>query len=130
MKKHVINEFKTFKHDLLLEFAQLTDKDDFFYQKHGKIKVYGGGGEGNTREHNPPHFHLDLNNGSEIQVIIPNNINDELMTINGNLNSKMKKELIKWLLLPSKLDNTHNNFEMIRILWNALNNGDDNVDQI
>ena len=41
MKKHLINEFKIFKHDLLLEFAQITDKNDFFYQKHGKIKVYG-----------------------------------------------------------------------------------------
>lgn len=130
MKKHLINEFKIFKHDLLLEFAQITDKNDFFYQKHGKIKVYGGGGEGNTREHNPPHFHLDLNNGSEIQVIIPNNINGELQTINGELNTKIIKELRKWFEMPFKTDNTKNNYDALREYWNTLNDGDDNVDQI
>jgi len=33
-----------------LEFIQITDKSDFFYQKYGKIKVYGGGEDGKKRE--------------------------------------------------------------------------------
>ena len=123
MKKH-INEFNSFKHNLLLEFAQITDKRDFFYQKWGKIKVYGGGEDGKTREHNPPHFHLELNNDTEIQVIIPNNIDDELQTINGELNSKIIKELRKWFGMPFKTDKTKNNYEAVVEYWNTLNDGD------
>ena len=71
-----IAEFNTFKHNLQLEFAQITDKNDFFYQNIGKIKVYGGGEDGNTSEHNPPHFHVELNDGKEVRIIIPYNIDD------------------------------------------------------
>lgn len=124
-----IFEFKEFKHNLLLEFAQITNKNDFFYQNYGKIKVYGGGEDGNTREHNPPHFHIEMNN-IEIQVIIPLNIEDELKTINGELNSKLIKDLRKWFKLPFKNDKNKNNYEALKEYWNTLNDGDENVDKI
>lgn len=124
-----IFEFKDFKHNLLLEFAQITNKNDFFYQNYGKIKVYGGGEDGNTREHNPPHFHIEMNN-IEIQVIIPLNIEDELKTINGQLNSKLIKDLRKWFKMPFKNDKNKNNYEALKEYWNTLNDGDENVDKL
>ena len=65
-----IFEYSEFNHKMLLEFAQVTDQNDFFCQNYGKIKVYGGGEDGNTREHNPPHFHIEMNDQSVIIVII------------------------------------------------------------
>lgn len=128
MKK--IFEFNTFKHNSLLEFAQITDKNDFFYQNFGKIKVYGGGEDGNTREHKPPHFHVELNNGDEIRIIIPNNIEDELESLDVNLNIKLVKNLKKWFLIPFKMNKNKNNYQALKEYWNTLNDGDDNVDLI
>ena len=128
MKK--LFEFNTFKHNVLLEFAQITDKNDFFYQNFGKVKVYGGGEDGKTREHNPPHFHIEMNNSNDIRIIIPYNIEDDLKSLDDNLNSKLVKNLRKWFAEPYKFDKTHNNYEMIKILWNTLNDGDSNVDKI
>lgn len=122
-------EFKDFKHNLLLEFAQITNKSDFFYQNYGKIKIYGGGEDGSIREHNPPHFHIEMNN-TEIQVIIPLKIDDELRTINGELNSKLIKDLRKWFKLPFKSDKNKNNYQALKEYWNTLNDGDENVDKI
>ena len=127
---NIINEFNIFKHNLLLEFAQITNKNDFFYQNYGKIKVYGGGEDGNTREHNPPHFHIEMNNNIEIQVIIPPNIDDELKTINGQLNNKIIKDLQKWFKMPFKTDRNKNNYEALKEYWNTLNDGDENVNKI
>jgi len=128
---NIINEFNIFKHNLLLEFAQITNKNDFFYQNYGKIKVYGGGEDGNITpgEHNPPHFHIEMNN-VEIQVIIPSNIDDELKTINGELNSKLIKDLRKWFKMPFKTDRNKNNYEALKEYWNTLNDGDENVNKI
>ena len=128
--RNIINEFKIFKHNLLLEFAQITNKSDFFYQNYGKIKVYGGGEDGSTREHNPPHFHIEMGNNIEIQVVIPLNIEDELKTINGELNSKMIKDLKKWFNIPFKNDKNKNNYEALKEYWNTLNDGDENVDKV
>ena len=126
----IIKEFVTFKHNLLLEFAQMTNKKDFFYQNYGKIKVYGGGEDGNTKEHNPPHFHIEMNNGSEIRIIIPKNINDKLISLDDEINSKLIKNLIKWFNEPFKTDNKKNNLEALQEYWNTLNDGDENIDKI
>jgi len=113
-----------------LEFIQITDKSDFFYQKYGKIKVYGGGEDGKKRESNPPHFHLELNSNEEIQVVIPSELDGELKTITGALNSQIIEDLRKWFEMPFKMDNTKNNYDAVKEYWNTLNDGDDNVDQI
>jgi len=113
-----------------LEFAQITDKSDFFYQKYGKIKIYGGGEDGIKKERNPPHFHLEMTNGEEIQVVIPINIDGELKTITGALNSEMIEDLRKWFVMPFKLDNTKNNYKALKVFWNTLNDGDDKVEKI
>ena len=128
MKK--LFEFNTFKHNLLLEFAQITDKNDFFYQNFGKVKVCGGGEDGKTREHNPPHFHIEMNNSDDIRIVIPYNIEDDLKSLDINLNSKLIKNLKKWLSMPFKMDKNKNNYQALKEYWNTLNDGDDNVDQI
>ena len=113
-----------------LEFVQITDKNDFFYQKHGKIKVYGGGEDGIKREHNPPHFHLEMSNDEEIQVVIPITIEGELKTITGELNNQIIEDLRKWFEIPFKMDTTKNNYQALKAFWNVLNDGDDNVEKI
>ena len=113
-----------------LEFAQITNKDDFFYHKNGKIKVYGGGEDGIKREHNPPHFHIEMKNDEEIQVSIPSKLDGELKTITGELNNEMIEDLRIWFKLPFKMDAGKNNYKALKLFWNTLNDGDDNVDQI
>lgn len=128
--KNLIKEFNTFKHTLILEFAQITTKTDFFYQNYGKIKVYGGGEDGNTKEHNPPHFHIEMNIGYEMRVVIPKNINDELISLDREINNKVIKDLKKWFELPFKNDKNKNNLEALKEYWNTLNDDDENVDKI
>ena len=113
-----------------LEFAQITDKSDFFYKKYGKIKIYGGGEDGKKRESNPPHFHLEMKNDEGVQVVIPVTIDGELKTINGELNNEMIEDLRIWFEMPFKMDNTKNNYQALKVFWNILNNGDDNVEKI
>lgn len=113
-----------------LEFIQITDKSDFFYQKYGKIKVYGGGEDGIKRENNPPHFHLEMTNDKEIQVVIPVNIDGELKTITGELFNQIIEDLRKWFEMPFKMDNTKNNYQALKEFWNILNDGDDNIEKI
>ena len=113
-----------------LEHVLITNKDDFFYQKYGKIKVYGGGEDGEKRENNPPHFHLEITNNKEIQVVIPVNIDGELKTIKGELNNQIIEDLRKWFEIPFKMDNSKNNYQALKTFWNVLNDGDDNVEKI
>ena len=122
----MIKEFK--EYNSVLELAQITSKTDFFYQKYGKIMVKGGGSNSaGTKEHNPPHVHLEFNDVDEIRIVIPNTIDDELISLDIELNSKIKKDLKKWFNLTNSIDKSHNNYEMMKILWDFLNNGDDNV---
>jgi len=125
-----IFEYKEFTHNMLLEFAQITNKDDLFYQKYGKVKVYGGGEDGKQKEHNPPHFHIDFNNGESTRVKIPSGVEEDLISYDMILNNKIKKDLKKWFLQPFKMDKGKNNLEAIKEYWNTLNDGDTNVDLI
>ena len=123
-------EFSSIKHNVQLEFAQITDRNDFFYQNVGKIKVYGGGEDGNLSEHNPPHFHVELNDDKEVRIIIPDNIDDVITSMDAELNSKFIDDLKKWFMLPFKMDKNKNNYQALKVFWNTLNDGDDKVDKI
>ena len=125
-----IFEYKEFIHNMLLEFAQITNKDDFFYQKYGKVKVYGGGEDAKQKEHNPPHFHIDFNNEESTRVKIPNSIEEKLISYDMDLNKNIKKDLKIWFLQPFKMDRNKNNLKAIKEYWNTLNDGDPNVDLI
>lgn len=125
-----INEFNYSNqmNEPLLELAQMTKENDFFRQKYGKIFIKGGGdNNAGQKEHNPPHFHLEFNDGKDIRVIIPNNINDDIKSIDDTLNNKIKKDIKKWFLLPYKFTKLHNNYEMLKIEWNTLNYEDENI---
>ena len=126
----MIKEFREYN-DSLLELAQITSKTDFFYQKYGKIVIKGGGdNNAGTKEHNPSHFHLEFNDGNEIRIIIPANIDDDLISLDDTLNGKIIKDLRKWFILPYKFADRYNNYEMLKIQWNTLNYGDDNVTKL
>lgn len=123
-------KIKRFKEniDMLLELAQITKDDDFFRQKYGKIIIKGGGdNDGGQKEHDPPHFHLKFNKGNDIRIIIPNYIFGELKSLDGNLNNKLIKDLRKWFEMPHKTAKLYNNYNMLKIQWNELNYGDENV---
>jgi hypothetical protein len=114
--------------ELILELAQMTSENDFFRQKYGKIYIKGGGdNNGGQKEHDPPHFHLEFNEGKEIRIIIPNFIFDELKSLDTELNSKIIKDIRKWFELKHKTAKLYNNYDMLKIQWNELNYGDENV---
>lgn len=126
----MIKKFENFYYEdeLLLELAQMTSDNDFFRQKYGKIIIKGGGdNESGQKEHNPPHFHLKFNNGNDIRVIIPNNIFEDLKSLDIDLNNKIIKDIRKWFELPHKTAKLYNNHDMLKIQWNELNYGDENV---
>jgi hypothetical protein len=136
-----IFEYKEFLKNGLLEHAQMTYKSELFVQKYGRVYVYGGGLMGNTKEHNPPHFVVELNSGEEFRVKIPTiNENDltekEIVFLDEHpLSVKDIKSLVSWLKSLSKkakiIDNVNiSNLKYVAKSWNFLNLEDNNVDKI
>jgi hypothetical protein len=135
----MILEFKKFTE--LFEHAQLTSKNENFVQNVGRIYVYGGGYNGNRREHGKPHFKLIKNDGEEIRILIPqvnlNNLNSQHLEIldEKKLDNKSKKLLLEWLKDDSERakitnDEIKSNLLNVAVIWNTLNLDDENVEII
>lgn len=56
---------------MLFEHARISNNVEDFEQKVGKVEVFGGGYDGNQKEHNPPHFRITKNDGTLFRVKIP-----------------------------------------------------------
>ena len=134
-------EYKEFIKNGVLEHAQMTYKFEPYVQKYGRVYVYCGGLKGNTTEHNPPHFVVDLNNGEAFRIKIPlineNNLTEKdiIFLDEHPLTGKDIKNLLDWLKSLSKkakiIDNLDiSNLKYVAKSWNFLNFDDDNVDKI
>ena len=136
----MILEYKEFLYE---EQAQITIPNEWFAQNVGIVKVYGGGLNGNLKEHNPPHFLIipTDKNKKKFRVKIPlkkleDMIPDDIIILDDvNINNKNKKEIFNWLKSINKKDKTDykiniSNLKSIAIWWNRLNENDDNVSKL
>lgn len=113
IEKKIINE-KNFKH---------------------KIIVYGGDiYSSGKKEHDPPHFHLFINNLKEIKILIPTVdewLDNKILKIDsGECNNRVLKEIIIWLDELNFYEVNITNLEFIRLVWNEMNINNDIATQM
>lgn len=77
-----------------------------------------------SNDHNPPHFHVKLNNKTVTRIQIPEEIPTkvyDLVYVSNNatrLSSRVEKDLITWMDSPNKHTSKLNNLQSLQILWN------------
>ena len=100
---------------------KLINSKSFIYD----VNVYGGDLYSKGKiEHDPPHFHINID-GKDIKILIPSvdewTENKKIIFINGKYNQSIIKYIIDWLDEPNFKDNQLLNIEYIRLTWNKLN---------
>lgn len=83
-----------------------------------------------SEDHNPPHFHIKLNNKTVCRIQIPREYPIKtydlvyLKNSKVHLSSKVEKELIDWLKQPEENFGKYTNLESLKYEWNVLHNKD------
>lgn len=131
MEIEKFNEFQK-EIDPLFEMATISGKG-FKY----RITVHGGSKGGFRNEHGEPHFEVEKRDEFEISVKIPESkaswlLNKNLEITKGDFedwegHSDVRKDLIKWLDIPSELNENVSNLGQIVTFWNGMNQDNTNV---